>query len=48
MPPRKRTTRINKRAKPKAPEGDEGKSLTEQERERKLEVFLQDYDAKGS
>ncbi|XP_071085384.1 borealin-like isoform X1 [Haliotis cracherodii] len=46
MPPRKRTTRINKRAKPKAPEGDEGKSLTEQERERKLEVFLQDYDAK--
>ncbi len=47
MPPRKRTTRINTRAKPKAPKGDEGNSLTELERQKKLDVFLQDYDKKG-
>ncbi|XP_050398261.1 borealin [Patella vulgata] len=42
--PRKRPTRVNNRAQPKCPEGDEGKSLTEDERMEKLRIFTKDFD----
>ncbi|ESO98316.1 hypothetical protein LOTGIDRAFT_231390 [Lottia gigantea] len=44
--PRKRTAKVSKRNKPKCPEGDEGKSLTEEERHEKLAVFTKDFDIK--
>ena len=35
------------RAKPKLPKGTEGDDLTAQEREKKLNVFLAEYDEHG-
>ncbi|XP_064599120.1 borealin-like isoform X2 [Liolophura sinensis] len=42
--PRRRATKILRRAQPKLPEGDEGKDLSEKERKEKLRVFLADFD----
>lgn len=42
--PRKRATRINKRAKPKVPDGDVGADLEQAERQMRLESFLKDFD----
>ncbi|XP_035679537.1 borealin-like [Branchiostoma floridae] len=42
--PRKRKTRQTTRAKPKLPEGDEGHDMDQEERERKKELFLKDFD----
>ncbi|CAH1269206.1 CDCA8 [Branchiostoma lanceolatum] len=45
--PKKRKTRQTTRAKPKLPEGDEGHDMDQEERERKKELFLQDFDVEA-
>ncbi|XP_025076119.1 uncharacterized protein LOC112553240 isoform X2 [Pomacea canaliculata] len=42
--PKKRTTRVNRRAKPKAPGGDLPDNLELEDKRRKLNVFLQDFE----
>nr|KAG5712975.1 hypothetical protein BaRGS_021769 [Batillaria attramentaria] len=42
--PRKRATRVNKRAKPKMPDGEVGADLEQEERQQRLDAFLKDFD----
>ncbi|XP_002735089.1 borealin-like [Saccoglossus kowalevskii] len=42
--PKKRKTKLTKRAKPKLPDSDDQGDLSEHERSQKLELFLQDFD----
>lgn len=46
--PKKRTTRVNRRAKPKAPGGDLPDNLELEDKRRKLNVFLQDFEIEGT
>ncbi|KAJ8303616.1 hypothetical protein KUTeg_020012 [Tegillarca granosa] len=46
MPRKRRTAAIKNQTKPKLPDGDEGSNLTQKEREKKLNVFLLDFDKK--